>query len=211
MLGVCIFPVKSRKADALSSTILRSVLSFPNKGCSLTCAGNEHEINYPHVTFCKNRALSAKHREFIRKHGEPHSSRQIVWCCAHSTCSSAPLPDTWNVNLPRQRGWGGRGLSWENCGCLLPFFVPCACDLKAVLLSFPHFVLGSLARWGHVCWGLRGAGRGAGKKGRRRSAKLGSGMVRWSLSCSRLKMQFQADSDLWGGKPGPTGDVCYGH
>lgn len=52
------------------------------------------------------------------------------------------------------------------------------CDLKAVLLSFPHFVLGSVAHWGHVCWGLRGAERGAGKRGRRRSAKLGSGMAR---------------------------------
>lgn len=60
----------SSKADALSSTILRSVLSFPNKGCSLACAGNEHEINYPSVTFCKNRELNAEHKEFIRKHGE---------------------------------------------------------------------------------------------------------------------------------------------
>lgn len=77
VLGACIFPVMSYKADALSSAILRSVLSFPNKGCSLTCAGNEHEINYPRVTFCKNTAPDAKCREFITKHREPHSSRQI--------------------------------------------------------------------------------------------------------------------------------------
>lgn len=68
----------SYKANALSSTILRSVLSFPNKGCCHACAGNEHEINYPSVTFCKNRELSARHKEFIRKHRELCYSRKIL-------------------------------------------------------------------------------------------------------------------------------------
>jgi len=45
---------------------------------ALTCAGNEHEINYPSVTFCKNRELNAKCREFIRKRRELHFSRQIL-------------------------------------------------------------------------------------------------------------------------------------
>lgn len=75
VLGVYIFPVMFYEADALSSTILRSVLSFPNKGCSLACAGNEQEINYPSVTFWKNRELNAKCREFIRKPRELHFGR----------------------------------------------------------------------------------------------------------------------------------------
>lgn len=68
----------SYKADALSNTILRSVLSFPNKGCSPACAGNEHEINYPSVTFCNNTELNAKHKEFVRKHRELCYIRQIL-------------------------------------------------------------------------------------------------------------------------------------
>lgn len=163
VLGACIFPVMSYKADALSSAILRSVLSFPNKGCSLTCAGNEHEINYPRVTFCKNTAPDAKCREFITKHREPRSSRQICQECFRSMQNSdtGDMKSATPAYLGEAEDSPGRAFG-VCCSSLSP-----ACDLKAVLLSsrLPgSFSLGARGTGGSPGLGELGVRRAGGEE-----------------------------------------------
>lgn len=117
----------SSKADALSSTILRSVLSFPNKGCSLACAGNEHEINYPSVTFCKNRELNAEHKEFIRKHrelcysGQKYSNSDLT--ARTMLFSLCLILKPWKHHASLSIEAVVQGASQERIWCLLQFFV----------------------------------------------------------------------------------------
>lgn len=156
----------SSKADALSSTILRSVLSFPNKGCSLACAGNEHEINYPSVTFCKNRELNAKHKEFIRKRrelcytaGKYSNSDLTAWTRLFS------LPDTWTMKAPRQpvyRGGCARSLPGEYLVCAA---VLCPLSVTPKLCCFPFPTRFQLFSPGRRAWGLPGSSQGWGKLG----------------------------------------------